>query len=256
MTHSVAKFVWYDLMTTDIDAAASFYRAVIGWTSADSGMIDHSYTLFSAGPVMVGGLMPLPGNLRARGVPPSWSGYVGVDDVDGYAVRVQAAGGTVHHEPENIPGVGRFAVVADPYGAAFFLFKGSSNKAPADAKAMTPGHIGWHELHAGDVEGAFAFYSSLFGWTKAEAHDMGPMGIYQTFATGGAAVGGIMTREAQAPVSYWLYYFAVDSVDAALSRVKNGHGQVLNGPESVPGGSWIAQCLDPQGAMFAVVGAK
>jgi predicted enzyme related to lactoylglutathione lyase len=256
MSNITGRFVWYDLMTTDIDAAASFYRGVIGWTSADSGMSDRSYTLFSAGPVMVGGLMPLPENLRAEGVPPCWTGYVGVDDVDAYAVRVKEAGGSVRRGPEDIPGVGRFAVVADPYGAAFILFKGSSDEKPADVAPMTPGHIGWHELQAGDREGAFAFYSGLFGWTKAEAHDMGPMGIYQTFATGGLAVGGMMTREAHTPTSFWLYYFNVDSVDAALARVTNGDGKVLHGPQQVPGGVWIAQCLDPQGAMFAIVGAK
>ena len=256
MSNITGSFVWYDLMTTDVDAAASFYCSVVGWTTADSGMNDRSYTLLSAGPVMVGGLMPLPENLRAEGVPPCWTGYVGVDDVDAYAVRVKAAGGSVRRGPENIPGVGRFAVVADPYGAVFILFKGSGDQAPADVAPMTPGHIGWRELHAGDREGAFAFYSGLFGWTKAEAHDMGPLGIYQTFATGGPAVGGMMTREARMPVSFWLYYFAVDSVDTALARVKNGKGQVLFGPEQVPGGGWIAQCLDPQGAMFAIVGAR
>jgi hypothetical protein len=256
MSNITGKFVWYDLMTTDVDAAASFYGSVIGWTAADSGMNDRSYRLLSAGPAMVGGLMPLPENLRAAGVPPCWTGYVGVDDVDAYAVRVREAGGSVRRGPDDIPGVGRFAVVADPYGAVFILFKGAGDAVPADAAPMTPGHIGWRELHAGDWEGAFAFYSGLFGWTKAEAHDMGPMGVYQTFATGGPAVGGMMTREAHVPVSFWLYYFAVDSVDAALSRVKNGKGQVLNGPEQVPGGVWIAQCLDPQGAAFAIVGAK
>lgn len=256
MSNSICSFVWYDLMTTDINAAANFYGGVMGWTTVESGMSERRYGLFSAGTVMVAGLMPLPENLRAEGAPPCWTGYVGVDDVDVYAVRVEAAGGTVHRGPEDIPGVGRFAVVADPYGAAFVLFKGVGDAAPADAAPMTPGHIGWHELQADDLEGAFAFYSGLFGWTKAEAHDMGALGIYQTFATGGLAVGGMMNREAHTPVSFWLYYFVVDSVDAAMSRVNDGKGRVLHGPQQVPGGVWIAQCLDPQGAMFAIVGAK
>jgi predicted enzyme related to lactoylglutathione lyase len=256
MSNITGKFIWYDLMTTDISAAANFYGTVIGWTTVDSGMSDRRYGLFSAGSVMVCGLMALPENLRAEGVPPSWTGYVGVDDVDAYAMRVKAAGGTVRRGPEDIPGVGRFAVVADPYGAVFILFKGSGDETPADALPMTPGHIGWHELHTGDPEGAFAFYSGLFGWTKAEAHDMGPMGIYQTFATGGLAVGGMMTREAETPASFWLYYFNVASVDAALARVRDGKGQVLNGPQQVPGEVWIAQCLDPQGTMFAIVGPR
>src|ERR1700731_5084121 len=121
---SNGKFVWYDLMTTDTKAAEAFYRSVVGWDAKDSGMPE-TYTLLSAGPVMVGGLMPIPKD--AQGMRPCWSGYVAVDDVDAYAQRVTAAGGTVQRPPTDIPGVGRFAVVADPQGAVFLLFKGMSN---------------------------------------------------------------------------------------------------------------------------------
>ena len=189
------------------------------------------------------------------GARPMWMGYIGVDDVDAFAQRVTAAGGAVRRPPEDIPGVGRFAVVADPDGAGFMLFRGVGEM-PAPAAGGTAGHIGWHELHAGNGERAFAFYSGLFGWTKAEAMDMGPMGVYQLFATGGAPVGGMMTKTADMPMPAWLYYFNVDAVDAAMARVKDAGGQVVNGPMEVPGGSWIAQCTDPQGAMFAMVGAK
>ena len=58
------------------------------------------------------------------------------------------------------------------------------------------------------------------------------------------------------PVPFWLYYFNVDDVDAAAQRVKAGGGQILDGPLEVPGGSWIVQCTDPQGAMFALEGKR
>jgi hypothetical protein len=111
-------------------------------------------------------------------------------------------------------------------------------------------------LHAGDGASAFAFYSGLFGWTKAEAVDMGPMGIYQTFASGGAAIGGMMTKMPDAPAPFWLYYFNVDAIDAAVARAKDSGGSIVLEPHQVPGGSWIAQCLDPQGALFAMVAAR
>ncbi len=117
MSKNHGKFVWYDLMTSDIKAAESFYRSVIGWNAKDSGKTDRSYTLFSAGPAIVGGLMPIPEEARAMGTRPCWTGYIGVDDVDAYAARVKAAGGAIHRAPEDIPGVGRFAVAADPHGA-------------------------------------------------------------------------------------------------------------------------------------------
>jgi predicted enzyme related to lactoylglutathione lyase len=82
------------------------------------------------------------------------------------------------------------------------------------------------------------------------------MGTYQLFAAGGYAIGGMMTKPAQVPAPAWLYYFVVPAIDAAVERVKAAGGQVLNGPMEVPGGAWIIQCLDPQGAMFALVAAK
>jgi uncharacterized protein len=259
MSATPSKFVWYDLMTSDTSAAQSFYQKVMGWEAKDAGMPGHPYTLLSSGPAMVGGLMPIPEEARAMGARPGWMGYIGVADVDATAARVQAAGGLLHRPPADIPGIGRFAVVADPHGAAFILFKGSSAEQPeqpVSAAPATPGHIGWHELHAGDGASAFAFYSGLFGWTQAEAIDMGPMGTYQTFATGGEAVGGMMTKMPELPVAMWLYYFNVDAIDAAMERVKKSGGQVLMGPHQVPTGQWILQCLDPQGAMFALLAAK
>jgi uncharacterized protein len=256
MSKSQGKFVWYDVMTTDTKAAQSFYHKVIGWDATDSGMPDRSYTLLSMGSTMVGGLMPIPDDARKAGVRPAWMGYVGVDDVDAYAKRVKAAGGAIHREPEDIPGVGRFAVAGDPHGAGFMLFKGDSDQAPAPAPAGTPGHIGWHELHAGDGAAAFAFYSGLFGWTKAEAMDMGAMGVYQIFAIDGVPCGGMMTKTPQMPAPMWVYYFNVEAIDPAMKRVQDAGGQVALGPQEVPGGSFILQCVDPQGALFALVGPK
>lgn len=168
---------------------------------------------------------------------------------------MKQGGGAIQRVPDNIPDIGRFAVVADPHGAVFILFKGMG-KEPHGPAPGTPGHVGWHELHAGDGESDFAFYASLFGWTKLEAMDMGPMGKYELFSTGNGPAGGIMTKMKETPAPFWLYYFNVDSIEAAAGRVKTGGGKVINGPLEVPGGSWIVHCLDPQGAIFAMVGPK
>ena len=247
------KFVWYELMTSDARAAEAFYAAAIGWQAKDAGMPGQSYTLFSAGPAMVGGLMGLPQDARARGVGPCWTGYVAVADVDAMARRVTDAGGSVHRAPDDIPGIGRFAVVADPQGAVFMLFRGQGEPPPAPPGPGVPGHVGWHELHTTDREAGFAFYAGLFGWTRSEAVDMGPMGIYQTWAAAGPAIGGMFTKGPGMPGPFWLFYFNVAAIDAAIARVAQAGGKVAHGPMQVPGGSWIAQCFDPQGAMFAMV---
>jgi uncharacterized protein len=252
MTVAQGTFVWYELMTTDLSAAEEFYGKVVGWRAKDSGMPGIKYTLFSSGETPVGGAMTIPPQAAQAGATPSWTGYVAVANVDEMAERVKASGGAVHHGPENIPGVGRFAIVADPHGAAFALFTGEGDPPPPPDPAA-PGYVGWRQLNAGDLASAFPFYAKLFGWTKAEAIDMGAMGVYQLFAHGGTAIGGMMTKPPQIPHPRWEYFFNVEAADAAVERVKAAGGTVYNGPVQVPGGSWIAQCVDPQGAVFAVV---
>lgn len=252
MPHS---FFWYDVMTTDVNAAGKFYSDVVGWGVQDSG--SPGYTLFTVDGRGVAGLMPIPEEARAAGIPPCWTGYIAVDDVDATAERIAREGGKLLHGPIEIPGVIRLAVVMDPQGAGFIVAKGLVHDAPAELPPGTPGTAGWRELYAADGQAAFAFYEKLFGWTNAGTHDMGVMGMYQLFATGGAAVGGIMTKPPQMPAPpHWMYYFNVTSIDTAAARVRTGGGRILNGPMEVPGGQWIVQCMDPQGAGFALVAVK
>jgi uncharacterized protein len=250
------KFVWYELMTTDTTAAAAFYRGVMGWNARDAGMPGMSYTILSAGEANVAGLMALPDTACAAGERPGWMAHVAVDDVDASAAQAKQLGGSLHHPPTDIPGVGRFAIIADPDGAILALFKPGGMAPGAPVPQGTPGHGGWHELYALNREGAFAFYSKLFGWTKGDSLDMGPMGVYQIFNRGSDMTGGMMTKPEAAPAPGWRYYFNVAGINPAETRVKSGGGQVLNGPHEVPGGSWILQCRDPQGAMFALVGPR
>ena len=253
MSEFSGNFVWYDLMTPDMKASAEFYSNVVGWQTADSGMTP-PYTILNMGSSMVGGIMGM--SPEAAGAPPAWVGHIGVDDVDASVEKITAAGGAVHRPPADIPGVGRFSVVADPHGAAFVVFK-PNMEMPAPVGA--PGQIGWRELHAGELESAWAFYSGLFGWTAPGEVDMGPMGVYRMFATGHSSetsampVGGMMTKMPETPAPMWLYYFTVETLDAAMERAASAGGKLLMGPHEVPGGQWIAQYLDPQGAMFALV---
>jgi predicted enzyme related to lactoylglutathione lyase len=120
----------------------------------------------------------------------------------------------------------------------------------------TAGTVGWRELYAKEWKAAFAFYEAMFGWTKADSFDMGEMGTYQLFATGGSPAGGLMTKPAAIPQPFWGYYFNVPSIDAAAERVKSAGGKVVMGPHQVPGDQWIVQCTDPQGAYFALVSLK
>jgi hypothetical protein len=238
-------------MTTDPRSAVSFYESVLGWTAQDSGMPGMDYTICSAGGAMVAGVMRLPDEATKGGGHSFWSGYISVPDVDSYARKVPELGGVVLREPQDIPEVGRFSVVADPHGASFVLFAPSGDQQP-DPDPTGPGRVVWRELYAGELESDFEFYGSLLGWRKADAIDMGPMGIYQLVQNDGGTFGGMMKKPERVPRPAWAYYFMVDSVERALERVEKAGGRLLNGPHQVPGGSWIAQCFDPQGAFFGL----
>ena len=254
-----SNFVWYELVTPDAKTAEAFYRGVVGLDAdVQAGITPgEPYTILKVGKVPVAGMVAMPKDFFTGGTKPGWIGYIGVDDVGSYTKRVQEAGGKVHRPVRDIPMVGQFSVVADSQGTVFVLFQAKEGaQRPPQPLAGTPGFAGWNELHAVEWKSAWEFYSGLFGWTKAETVDMGPMGVYQTFAAGGPPIGGMMTAGDQANRPGWVYYFNVDSAEAAAERVKEKGGKVLMGPHEVPGGSWIVQGIDPQGAMFAVVGPK
>jgi hypothetical protein len=249
------SFVWYEHMTTDVAKAKDFYGKVVGWSFNDMPMpgdMGGTYTLIMDGDIQVAGMMSIPPGMEW---PTCWQGHVGVDDVDASAAKAKALGATIYREPTDIPGIGRFAVIGDPQGAGIMMFKGADGSPPPCGDQSKLKHIGWRELMAVDMPKVWDFYEKLFGWTKGDGHDMGPMGIYQLFFGGGSAmpIGGMMTKPAEMPVPSWGYYFNVDGVGAAADRVKDAGGQVINGPHEVPGGMWIVQAVDCNGAHFGLL---
>ncbi len=250
------SFFWHELMTSDPKAAEKFYRDVVGWTAQDSGVPGTQYTVFNAADRGVAGMMAITADMAEHGARPGWLGYIATDDVDQAVSRISKEGGKAFMGPQEVPGVIRFAMVADPQGAPFYVAKGLTAGPPPPLPMGTPGTVGWNELMASDWQAAFAFYEKLFGWTKADAIDMGAMGTYQLFAAGGAPIGGMMTKPPQVPVPHWGFYFNVPAIDAGVARITAGGGKILNGPMQVPGGQWVVQAMDPQGAAFNLVALK
>lgn len=253
------RFIWYELMTPDTDGAKRFYGDLVGWTPQSMPAMEGAppYTVFNVGENGVAGMMPLMDEMKAAGVPPNWTGYIGVDDVDASVEQVKRLGGSQQRPAMDIPGIGRFAIVADPAGAVFAMMTPvppEGSRPPPDVNGL--GQAGWHELYGAAPEEGFSFYAELFGWTKSDAMPMGEMGTYQLFANQDGQIGGMMKRPPQVPASAWLYYFRVPDIDAAAKAVAAGGGKVMMGPMEVPNGEWIVQGTDPQGAMFAVVARK
>jgi predicted enzyme related to lactoylglutathione lyase len=146
--------------------------------------------------------------------------------------------------------VGRFAVLQDPQGAAFTAYTPASPTVPTYPTPL--GGFSWHELATTDWQAALDFYRTVFGWKQSQAMDMGPMGVYLIFELNGTMLGGMFNKPPEIPVPNWLPYVRVEDAHAAAAAATAAGGRVLVGPSEVPGGDWIVQVLDPQGAAFAV----
>ncbi len=248
------RFGWYELMTSDTKAAGRFYCDVIGWTTSEVSSADGvQYTTFNLGSVGVAGMLSIPGHT-------AWIGYIAVEQVDAHVQKIVEAGGRLLRPAADVPGMLRFAVMSDPQGAPIVIFTPNPGMpSPERSAPLTPGTVGWHELYTTDLEGGFEFYNKLFGWSKVTDMDMGPMGVYRIFDEGDhkeMGDGGMMAKAPHIPASSWTFYFNVDSVGAAVKRVESGGGTIVNTPMQVPGGSWIIQAQDPQGAMFSLVSSN
>ena len=251
-------FVWYELVTTDIDKAVDFYGKVVGWDFKDSGMPGIKYMLFGKDGKDVGGIMSW-SQAGAPDMPPEWMGHIHTAKLDEELKSVVADGGTIVKPAMDIPGIGRFAVVLDPQKVKYLLFEPGTQYAPPRLGQNDLGNVGWHELLTPDAVRAFDYYAKHYGWQKDYAHDMGEMGVYQTFRTNQPLYSGGMMSTTNCPgmpkdiPPHWQYYFTVDNVDEAVKRITDAGGQIFMPPMDVPGGSRVMQGIDPQGGRFALM---
>jgi predicted enzyme related to lactoylglutathione lyase len=244
------KFVWYELTSPDAPAARRFYGDVLGWESRDAGVPGVDYSLMSAAGSDVAGFMA-----QQDGMPAGWLGYICVDDIDAAFAQAQAAGATACMPVTPIPNVGRFVILADPTGAPFGLLEYAADfPKPIVPDKGIPGHGWWRELHTGDRQKAYDFYSGQFGWAELTRMPMGPSEFYQIF--GDEMPRGAVFTDQDAKSPHWLFYFWVADIDATQAKLEKAGGKVLNGPMEVPGGSWIIHASDPQGITFAIVGDR
>ncbi|MCQ0092679.1 VOC family protein [Roseovarius sp. M141] len=251
--------IWYELMTDAPDAAQDFYGKVMGWSfQKPPGGLERDYRIFAASDGQdVGGMMRTPEH--AEGRPATWDAYFGVADVDTMAAKVEKLGGRIHMEPQDIPGVGRFAFVADPQGATFYLMRGDSDGQSTAFDQMKAGHCSWNELVTSDQTAALGFYGKLFGWKKTGAMPMGPNGDYTFFGQSDTdMIGAMMNAQEAGRDPFWNFAFTVTDIDVAKAAVEDGGGTVTHGPIDLPGdeGDWLIQADDPQGAKVMFTGKR
>jgi uncharacterized protein len=256
MTNREGTPIWYELMTTDPDAAQQFYGSVMGWTfETMPGGLGRDYRIASANGVTVAGIMQTPDH--AKGMPDTWYTYVGVMDVDASAKKVKALGGGVDIEPTDIPGVGRFAFCRDPQEARFYLMRGSSDEDSQAFAPQTAGHFSWNELVTSDQKAALEFYGKLFGWEHGGAMPMGEQGDYTFINLDSNMIGAMMNARQNGTKPYWNFALQVADIDKAKAAVEKGGGTVRSGPMELPDNSgWLIQADDPTGAKIMFTGPR
>jgi uncharacterized protein len=242
--------LWFELMTSDMKAAEQFYRTVVGWESIPFEGSPMPYTMFTrGGDTPLAGVYTTPDGMNA---PPFWAMYVGVPKLEAAAAQIKQLGGSEISEVIVVPTVGRMQMMSDPQGAAFYIYEPISE--PQPERPAEVGEASWLELMTTDAPAAMTFYRQVFGWEPSEAMDMGELGTYQMFNRPIGMIGGIYTRPpemANVPPN-WQIYFRVPDITSATERLTANGGQILNGPLEVPGGDWVVNGMDPQGAAFAL----
>jgi len=254
-------FIWYELITSDIAGAKSFYDAVVGWNIADKSDFPNDYRMIGRSDgKFAGGAMQITDDMAQHGAKPTWLGYILVADADQSVAAIEQAGGKTYMPAFDIPDVGRVAMVADPQGAAFYVMKPLPPQGDPNAKSdvFSPDaeqRVGWNELSTSDPAAARRFYGDQFGWGSEEFMDMGEMGQYRFLDHDGTRIGALCgVMPGQQPK--WRFYFRVPSIAKAKETAEAKGGKIAMGPHQVPTGDWIIIGTDPQGAEFALVGRQ
>jgi predicted enzyme related to lactoylglutathione lyase len=246
--HPAGAVGWFDLMTSDPEAARRFYGELFGW-SFDIGPAELGhYAMCRLRDRNVCGLGPVP---PGNPMPPAWSVYFITDDLDRTLMRVRELGGNVVVDAMDIPEAGRMAVAADATGAVFGMWQGTQHQGAQVIEE--PGAMAWCEVNTRDGAKASAFYAKVF---DLEVKQLEAPGMdYKTLHTGDKTVGGVLQMDKHWPESvppHWMAYFAVASTDASCARVTELGGKVCVPAFDTPYGR-ISVVEDPQGATFSIV---
>jgi predicted enzyme related to lactoylglutathione lyase len=248
-SHTVGKFVWYDLITGDVDAVKKFYGGVFGWEFEGVVEGDDVYTLIRYKGEAIGGIIDMDAAERIDGE--QWVSYLSVADVDAAVALAKKNGGKVLRDPFDFKERGRVAVVTDPQGALMVLVRSTSGDPPD----MDPPQNTWlwTELFTSDVNAAASFYSELAGYNIGEM-DTGVRVPYFVFETEDEARAGMLEipEQWEGVTPNWLPYIRVEDAAAVAAKVEALGGKLLLAPSPDVRSGSAAIIMDPTGGVLAI----
>lgn len=240
---------WVDLMSSDTAKSTAFYGGLFGWTAESSGPEYGGYVNFSKDGEVVAGLMQ---HQPGQGVADVWSVYLAVEDAAATVQTARDSGATVQVEAMPVGPLGVMAGITDVGGAFIGMWQPGEHRGGLVGTAGAPCHF---ELHTRDYDASVAFYEKVFGWTTSPVGDA-PDFRYALLDVADGENAGIMDASGFLPdgmPAHWSIYFAVDDVDAALAKVGELGGAVVQPAESTPYGR-LATAADSTGAIFKLRG--
>jgi predicted enzyme related to lactoylglutathione lyase len=249
--HNIGQFVWYDLLTDDLEEAKRFYGGLLGWDFEDIAGGSVAYSVIRHSGVAIGGIASIDSD-NENAASARWLSLMSVEDVDEAADRILRAGGRLDRAPWDNPTRGRLAVVTDPQGATLALVRSLEGDPPnLEASDLVSGRWMWTELWARDVAGAVTLYQSVAGY-GVESTDAFDSPEYRVLTRDGhprAGVNQIPWPEVQ---PNWLPYIKVDDPAAVARRAEELGGSVLIPPAPDVRNGSAALLLDPTGAAFGI----
>jgi uncharacterized protein len=260
---------WVDTNQPDPAAGRDFYGGLFGWEFRDA-MPEGSGANYFIG--SIGGRNAAAISSVPEGAPQmaTWNTYIAVKSADEAAQKVTDAGGTVMMEPFDVMDAGRMTVFSDPEGAVLMAWEAHEH---IGAQVVNEhGTLNFNGLATRDVEGAKAFYGSVFGWTTLELPGGALMwtlpgygdhlekdnpdlrqftreaGAPEEFVDVVASINPLPDGEADTP-AHWSVTFGVDDADVVAAKAEELGGRVIAPPFDAP---WVRMTViaDPQGATF------
>ena len=239
-SYQPGKFVWHDLLTSDVATTKAFYGQLFNWTFETHG----KYTIVKLDGKRIGGILDVQPATSEPHVA-RWISSLSVDSVDQAVVVVLANGGKVHMQPEDILDRGRAALVSDPQGAQLSLIH-TVNGDPLDAPVPEHSWL-WHELWTNHSVEAANFYTALAGYSAVEELDS-----YAILKTGDKWRAGIRPLFNQALEQRWVPVVKVGSVKLTSNSAKQLGGKVIIASEHPDYADQVALLADPSGALFMI----
>ncbi|WP_406136171.1 VOC family protein [Streptomyces sp. NBC_01089] len=239
---------WVSLMVHGLSETQEFYGDLFGWEFQPGPEQLGPYVRALLGGREVAGIGQMPPD---RHLPIAWTTYLASDDVDATAETVRHCGGTVGVGPLDAGEAGRLAIGSDPDGAVFGIWQAAAHLGTTEAGV--PGTPVWNELVTRETGSVGKFYQAVFGY-ETEAVVSADFDYLTLYLEGRAVaslhgVGQALPRDRGA---HWMTYFEVADVDAAVRRVTELGGHVLQPPRQGETGR-LATVADPEGAVFTVV---